>query len=477
MDEYGAENIGRLKVGDVLDVVEGPLVLGIDEFNYLLPKCYGAPIDDIHGYALKGLVGALANTVISAPASAPLFPVFAGTTMVELGNIITDFSHSYTTVPLPLLDWSGLEEIVDGIDWLAGWRQCIPFRRCLAIAGGVPRLCEYFLMLCSEHAHRGVSMSLWPFSSIFADVVSVAKSKYVGSIGGYEGTLLRLTLLRVPVDREQRVTSDRESPTFGFLEERGAVILVQHGDLKTLHVDLPFILVRTLLQHPAILARQGYDPNLTSMLRELFRFESWSEELISVISPHDFDLKDFNALYEAARSWMLYDHMSLNLLRPVCSVQDFFGKDALYASNVTAQMEFKLEHMQQICIVEAAPSPTLPYHNASNYNELEISNRHSFVFVAGSGAPVDTFSHRRILDGEGGDGVEGGGGGDFIFATQMTRYQQASLSINLIKEQAQKAAESISQPHLLVIISTPHSDIISPHLTSPTTASSSVGLL
>ncbi|KAJ3088089.1 hypothetical protein HK102_009616 [Quaeritorhiza haematococci] len=195
-------------------------------------------------------------------------------------------------------------------------------------------MCEKLLLLCREH--RDVEMNLWPFSEILAKAVGCVRLRYLRWISGLEGTLLRLALLAIPVRRQQRVLLDPTSPTFGSLEQRGSVILVKHcdddGEGETVVVDLPFILARMLLEQSKVLVNQGYDPKLKGMLRQLFRFESWSEKLTSIISHHDFEV--FTATYEAARTWMLHDHLTSNLLPPLCTLERFFGEAAVFASNV-----------------------------------------------------------------------------------------------------------------------------------------------
>ncbi len=242
--KFGLQALASLTLTEALSMVPDgePVVLGIDEFNYLLQNNF--EVDDRrHISVLRAVVVSLGNVMVSA--TTRFFPTLAGTAMEPLSFAIAESSHLYVPIPLDLLKADDLMLIASALEWLPReWKTCDAFRRSLSAMGGLPRLVEFFLEECKKQVDLQHQMRHWPWIQMMQNVRHRAQRHYTVSRQDYSHALLVVAILGRSVQRNEHILGSREylgKMTYGELERIGRVVLVQRDN--GLFVELPFLLL------------------------------------------------------------------------------------------------------------------------------------------------------------------------------------------------------------------------------------------
>jgi hypothetical protein len=137
-----------------------PMILAIDEFNYL--------VDGDKNPLLKDMIQQLTSAmqIVKGPG---FFPVMAGTTMQPLVNVLNELVCKWTVIPLTFIKTKDVDELIQSQTWIKDWQGCKVFRHCLSLMGGLPRLLFYFLEECRKF--KDFPINQWNFRQIIEGVL------------------------------------------------------------------------------------------------------------------------------------------------------------------------------------------------------------------------------------------------------------------------------------------------------------------
>jgi hypothetical protein len=121
------------------------IYFGVDEFSRFLRSTGTA--EEIRA-DLKEVVVAIGTVLASCHLDLKTFVLssMAGTTYVDIDQIIAASTHKKLVISLNLLSSKDQEQIISSVGWNDEWKTCDIFKRTLADMGGLPRAVECFIL-------------------------------------------------------------------------------------------------------------------------------------------------------------------------------------------------------------------------------------------------------------------------------------------------------------------------------------------
>jgi hypothetical protein len=212
--------------------------------------------------------------------------VFAATVAVELKEVFADTGHPHKEVPIPLLRFSDCLSIVGSLQLPSQWAEAPELLQLLADCGGVPRLVREILTSVRQRHNDTPSDGAWHV--IRGHVVGVIRARY--RLAGRRGLdeIVRSSLTREIVSREETPLNEKGVETYAELERRGAVFLQPAEEEGRFTVGLPYLVLEEVV---------GMTRYAKTVFADLFTFPSLSKFEWQT-------LEKFHATYDASCTMM-----------------------------------------------------------------------------------------------------------------------------------------------------------------------------